>query len=640
MKYKNYVKEEETVHIRLIGEDLSITERLNYVPIIPKNNTRQTKNDFDVFDNYWDYSDCNREIKKWDIDRDSLNSFFKPTTQPTKFNQNYQVFEGKEVWISKLPENKKVDDETIKEHYGILTSSVYVDRIVFIFSETSKHYKFTTYNFNKKRKSGFRHFKTRREITSIILNKITGDVYIRNARFNQRKWKIKLRKNPLHSLINEFSNYIPHNGNNNKHKESTGIEEIFDSPNQVYVSNQNVDKIAEILGIDISMYDTVPYPYSQSLKYGNLNPSPNQRLSMVIVLWFLKTKQIKYPNNPFQILGEHYPKIKSLRKNDMNLVHATLSSFGIKSGATIKIFNQNNYISCFDACFWFHFLGHDYSVQLGPAIFQNNNINLKYQITRMLIDVGLEMHNLTDLVNSPDLWNKINSILTKQEKYKIFCILRSSIINKNKMPSLGDIFDHLRIKKELLEFDDNVKIKSKTSDEFYTEHVQWSDKLYQYKKDKTVRYAYLKTFLELIEQPVTVPYTYSDNETFYPVVLKEDIDYFKESEIQNHCVKTYVNSYKSIIISIRKGDINSLDRITCEYRFNENNKTFNLIQKKAKNNEVPNDSYTPVLKNIDMILSNFADNYKPPKVLEINKRTNQPKLLTANNEVEDDFFDL
>jgi len=69
-----------------------------------------------------------------------------------------------------------------------------------------------------------------------------------------------------------------------------------------------------------------------------------------------------------------------------------------------------------------------------------------------------------------------------------------------------------------------------------------------------------------IEKPLTIELSADGEtitETFYPYILKREDDYSEEGKFMHHCVATYSDKDKSIIISDRTKD--GRDRFTCEF---------------------------------------------------------------------------
>ena len=624
------MKETEHVHIRLVGETYSVQEALNYLSIEPHD--KKTRENSDIFDRNSTWNTTIEQMKCWKIDGNDIPDKYVMKTHYRGYSPNHQTEIKPDVWIGK-DENNLASHEEFVKHYGELTSTVSCDRTSFIFCETDKHYKLTTYVTNKMRLSGFIYFRTKRDIRSLILNKQTGDIYIRKATFRQRKWKSTIIKNPFHDIINHISLFATCNTKSNGigvlgTDNGTLLEERFNTCFDVKLNSEHVNKIVNVLGVDLTRYYYAPFFWHdiKALKDDIAHvPTGGETIFMSIILWFLSKKGIKYPNNPFALLDEHYPKLPSIRKHNMNLVEATLNSFGIKGGAMIKLVNLHPEISCFNLYFWYHLLGHDYLTLVDPRVLSYSEI--KHSLHDILAKLGIRIEKLTDILNQPTIAQQLNSILTQKEKYNTLKILQS-IDNKNRF-NVEDFADHIRIKNELAAYDEFVYIKSKTITTFQIEHNNWSDLLHRFQKDKFVNYIYYQQFLETIEQPQIIINENDQKETYYPVILKTDLEYEQESTIQKHCVKTYINYYNSIIISVRKDDKSNLDRVTCEYRYVKESNTFKLIQKRGCANNNPKEYFIPVLNQIDKILNDFPikHQYQLPTVIETNKKTQKQIVL-------------
>lgn len=642
-KRKNQgIKQGEKVHLRIVGESFLVVEHLDNVPIIQR---KKEERDNLFCDNYIFNQDKINEL--WDFDRGYDENF--------KLDNSY--YKGKEQTISELWATRILEDATdedVQKHYGIITSSVHIYRNIFIFSETDTHYKLTTYKTSKFRLCGFNYFCTRRIINSIILNKKTGDIYVREATFKDRKWTSKIKKNQIKSIITNIEKHcIPIKtsiNNSIKIKSETTIDETLETrynSSTIHLEDRHIDKIVSVIGIDVKQYD-IAYPnhINNGAIKDDLHKKLNNKeiLSATLVFWFLRAKQIKHSNNPLFLLYDCYVPIKKLRKHNMNLISAALELFGIKSKSVVTILNQHEHISIFNLSFWYHLLGHNYFTQLNPEIFSIGGDHLKF--------IGWEYYGFEgvsdpyDMINNKKFWQQIGTTLTKKEKYNVFCILRSTE-NGGKQLQETTLLDHIKTKTELREHGDIVFIKARNIESFDREHVEWSDKIYFYKQNKIVSYKYNPELINLIEQPQEILNENETIETYYPIILKEDVDYFNESQIQKHCVKTYVNNYKSMIISIRKNNIKNEDRITCEYRYNNINNKFELVQKRAKCNANPDSCFNAVLEIIENNLKDFVNNNNEilPTVIEKNKITKIEKVvfkqnLELNNNTEDAEFDF
>jgi hypothetical protein len=107
---------------------------------------------------------------------------------------------------------------------------------------------------------------------------------------------------------------------------------------------------------------------------------------------------------------------------------------------------------------------------------------------------------------------------------------------------------------------ENIKWTSTTYDEFREEHLNWTEMNEFYTKG-TFKRSYNEKFEDIASKPIVV-----DGETYYPVILKDSMQYNDESFVQSNCVKGYVKRPDALIISLRKDNPDSKDRATIEFR--------------------------------------------------------------------------
>lgn len=630
----------ENVHIRMICETYNVCKHMDYLPIVLKNKNDQ-KNESSLFDDIWvsdlsqstnygrNVSDVYNIVRE---DNKNLASYVKLTNKHNNNNSwEYWIIDEEEVFSS---------EETFIKNYGKITSTVFCERKTFLFTETDKHYKITTYQTRKMRLCGYKYFKTTKIIASYILNKNTGDVYFRVAKFNNRVWSTKLVKNSMIDLIERFGNNILIPTNICHHK--TFLEETpdliplvnNDKTSQIILTNQHIAKICFILNVNVLDFFPTQKPYDAITK-DRYSARASDLLSMVIVKWFLKNKKIKHPDNPFLLLKSCYPKIKQLRKNNMNLAHAVLDLLGMKTKVTNKILNRKPEFSCFNLAIWYHLFGHNYFSQINvDVIFYKETF---YRIVDVFEQLNIQIHGHKDLTDKRN-WKIIGNILSDREKLQFLRILQS-IDSKTDICGviqLGDILEHISIKNQLLAFNCVLKVKAKTYEEFVAEHDSWSKILNKYQKDKQKNYVYMDSFLSVVEESIVVTQIFGGDVVYYPIILKNSYEYNSESEIQKHCVRGYIENHNSIIISIRENSPFSVERITCEYRYNSNDKKFMQIQKRGKCNSPVDEKYVEVLDELETRMNSFAKkhSYENPKIeLTYNKVSG----ITNNSAVDVEF---
>jgi hypothetical protein len=150
----------------------------------------------------------------------------------------------------------------------------------------------------------------------------------------------------------------------------------------------------------------------------------------------------------------------------------------------------------------------------------------------------------------------------------------------------------------------SLRWKSTNHLEFREEHLDWSDKIEYYVRGKYYR-IYPSKLSELISNQIKL----NDN-SYFPILLDFSDDYNRESLIQSNCVKTYIGRPESIIISVRKGDIESEERATVEYVIEKDNSS-EIIRCKRKQslgkyNQRLSSEWNEVLSKLDERLSLFV----------------------------------
>ncbi len=91
------------------------------------------------------------------------------------------------------------------------------------------------------------------------------------------------------------------------------------------------------------------------------------------------------------------------------------------------------------------------------------------------------------------------------------------------------------------------------------------------------QYKFSERMSEDIESPIQLDVDNKEDmkiihSTYYPHILRREEQYIEEGSFMHHCVATYSDKDRSIIISLRTND--SSDRVTCEFDC----QTGNLIQ--------------------------------------------------------------
>lgn len=169
--------------------------------------------------------------------------------------------------------------------------------------------------------------------------------------------------------------------------------------------------------------------------------------------------------------------------------------------------------------------------------------------------------------------------------------------------------DHFRLYVQLKKYGDTeVEWKSYGDSKFFRgEHLDWSDKVTFYRKGFYER-KYPDYFLDYLK-PIEV-----SAESFFPVLLTNSSEYNDESAIQSNCVKSYIGYPSTLIVSFRKGDSNSFDRLTIEYRVQKTPNIplvyINRVQTRSKYNQNFSDEWIEPLRVLDERMTSMIEDRK------------------------------
>jgi hypothetical protein len=267
---------------------------------------------------------------------------------------------------------------------------------------------------------------------------------------------------------------------------------------------------------------------------------------------FIEIKQIKVPNDYTDLLYGLYPGQKFLKKNEQKLIASILDYLGIKSKITIKLLHKSANIEFLTRiCYLF---GNDFSKYVGSI---DEKIFLAKSKGHTITKQGLAS------------LKKHNFYLTNIEKENLVKVL-NSLVSNSKMEIeyfMGDIYDHFKMIDRIRDYDSTIYLKSKTITDYNIEHRELSKMISAIRKGWVIEYVFNEKVVKDIEKPINVEILIDENKTenitFYPHILKREEEYIEEGDFMHHCVASYSDKDKSMIISIRTED--SSDRITCEF---------------------------------------------------------------------------
>lgn len=293
---------------------------------------------------------------------------------------------------------------------------------------------------------------------------------------------------------------------------------------------------------------------------------------------YLDKNKIKYPNNWNTFLTFYpKPKKKDLVKYDYKYIDAIMGKEQLNGDKLKRILHTVNNCNFNLLRFSFEFFGKDFVLQQQD------------EVVKQIIESNNEIYELPNDI-----------ILTKKEKRNVFEIFKLTCYN---LLDVYTFLDHIIYYRRLSSLE-NIKWKSNDLESFNIEHFEWGEKQYQYTYGESKRF-YNQKFKKEVEKPIQLEFDY------YPILLTNSEEYFEESSVQSNCVKTYIKSPSSVIISLRKHNNDSKERLTIEFNIEYNK--YGKIQLKrgqtlARFNQFYTDDWKPILEILDNRIDNLIKN--------------------------------
>ncbi len=446
------------------------------------------------------------------------------------------------------------DEESFTENYGNPLCGVQMSRRILCVERTDEKVAIKLFFYTRLRKPGKPYFVKSTVLHFITYNYKTNSLYTGSLTDYHLKKKCRksLRRVSLaEDVIEQFKERIK----GFFHSSFVGGEIVMEKFDTSIPIKKFVDAIP-----DVKEFDSDP-------KY-------------TLYKHFLTSGGVKLPNN-WKGLIEVYPQPKKIhyKKAGFKYVDAFMLIHNIKGDKLKRVLHKVDSFNVTTFGFTFKLFGNDFMLSL-----PDNDLQL-------ILDCDVVTHTS---------FTAEDYGLTKSELKNIFCVFKE--VCKGNI-DFTTLMDHFNFKSRLLKYQP-VKWKSKTLNDFIDEHDEWSKLISSYTTGITTR-IYSREFISSVETPITV-----NGEVYYPKVLTNTDEYNNESNIQTNCVRTYIDRPDCFIISLRKGELNSLERLTNEYALTVINDDLNItrVQTKAKRNSQPDNSWMDVLTTLDK------------KVNDLNKR--------------------
>lgn len=396
-------------------------------------------------------------------------------------------------------------------------------------------------SFEKNRRIGKKYFQKKLEVDYLKFNLKTGNfITVRSFGGVKRKRTVTIRQNVFGQL-----------------------EQILQSKHGSFWSMFGEPDI------DGEMYDSIVKCLNSVVD------KPFYTLDFWLHQIFIEKKCIKTPNvNAEGFLTKFYPTEKYLKKNNRKLVQSVLDLLDMKDNFTIKLLHKYPFINI-RLLKTLHSLlgGSKYLSNIDDRIFErmeskgsweDSNVN-KFTVKNFIKELDelpelleIEKSNLVKVMNNCK--SPLRGLL--KTDYDQSTYLHS--------PNHTTLYDHFNMLKQIRVYNPNLYMSTTTSKTMHEEHVEFAEMISKINKGYIVSYKFNELMVKDMESPLN---------TYYPYILKNEEEYNEEGSFMKHCVSSYYDKEKSIVISLRKGD----ERWTCEFDVADGM----LIQAKGRFNVEP-----------------------------------------------------
>lgn len=420
------------------------------------------------------------------------------------------------------------------------------------------------------RSAGTSYFMINKSMEYLTVNKKSGDIYYGNLKHYNKKKNFK-------------KTFVKNNfGINYSHK----LLATLRNKNFNVEYNKNITKDI-VDAIDIFVKD-----------FSSWRPE-SKSFNDVLLKYYLDKKHIKYPNNfgVFWSVYDNKVPLKEIRKHDNKIVDAFMKKNNLKGGVIKKALHVCKKINI-------------PILNLAYFLFPEEWINQDLELIIILLE-----HDTSDVYYNYALGENIDELnLTKAELRRVFMIFKRTMSSQI---NLHTFFDHIRFYRELKLLGEEVKWMSNDLKSFMEEHADYTERVDYYKKG-----TYFRIYPKYMHDLLYIPITYH-NDKYYPVLLDNTSNYILESTIQSNCVKTYIGTAGSYIISLRKGSVDSEDRATIEFRLHKigNNITFTIPQKLGRFNSSLDEEWDVPVEVLKTIFTGclYDKRFEPVKIKKVFK---------------------
>ena len=494
-----------------------------------------------------------------------------------KDKDNFRVvdvvfFTPKDKWSEGSP---VIDEKTWIDKSLDIFSSAMVSRVTVALEKNEDKIKLSLFRFSKQRRVGHKYFSKRSDDLHITFNTTTKNFFITDSRFLNRKRSTVTTKNDFMKIISVLNPLST--------KGLLSTDGYRENQQQKDIDNEEL----------ILFMKQIEKTLQKELKVKNDLSYFGEGMGKLLMDWFVKVRKIKVPNDYYYYLSRHYPGIRKLNKFKMNLGRAILDNKNLVGKYYIKLINTHGGYNLNDLVMLKITFGENHT-KLIPKNF------LKISANSSDSKQNLEA-NPIDHINSLKSREKLNLIKVIKEVDDPFFI--------------SQIFDHIYAKKRLNGLGLEKNINCTTLNQFNQEHQNWAELINLCERNEETTYHYQNNFINEMEKNMIVK-----ENTYKVKVLDSDLEYFNEGQVQSHCVRTYLSRYDSIVVSVRQESLNSVNRMTCEFKHGE----LNISQTRMKHNKLPVGDWLEVTEKLEVRYKEFClrNTLEKPKIEIYNRITN------------------
>lgn len=479
-------------------------------------------------------------------------------------------------------------DKHIKNHYNRPFSAISTHTYERIIDLTDEKLSVRYFHSQKNRPFNSVFFKKNWFSDGFSLNLKTGDFYTFTV---TKKGTKRIRKNSFVELkqmatcskITNFNSIIT-----NATQHEVFVKYGIPSEKKIYWDvRNNFANAFDNLEFSCALFDV----FKNKLNLQVQDSINEDWIYNTIVSFFISKKGIKVPNEYEKLISNWYPTVKYLRKNDNKLVVSILDRLGLKSKHLIKLVHEHPNIDLFK----FRYL---------KLFFGNEDLH-KY-LGNLNSNILTTTHELESYMSSYERFTEVTrDDVTENEKYVILRLLNdfadrtnegdTKDFTKKLYEKFKYIEDHLKMVRKIKNHFDNVEFRATNWELFHEEHLQFSRLQSLISRGYSVEFVYDEKLVNLLEEPII-----DSGTTFYPIILKKDMEYTEEGRHMHHCVGGYSEYSSSMIISVREKSKHSDSRVTCEY--NTYNKT--CSQERSFCNKTPPEQF---LKPLEILRKRVSD---------------------------------